>query len=89
MKVLSMMTTSCSLVTVGIVVLNREWIIDKMLAFLQSQTYPHSRIFVLMVDGRSTDKTVEYAQRFLEKSDFNSYQIIIKSAQYLKEETYV
>lgn len=78
MKELLMMTTSCSLVTVGIVVLNREWIIDKMLASLQSQTYPHNRIFVLMVDGCSTDKTVEYAQRFLKKSDFNGYQIIIK-----------
>jgi glycosyltransferase involved in cell wall biosynthesis len=68
----------CPLITVGVVVLNREWIIDKMLASLQSQTYPHDHIFVILVDGGSTDKTVEKAKRILEKADFNGYEIIIK-----------
>lgn len=72
------MTMHCPFITVGIVVLNREWVIDKMLASLQNQTYPHNRIFVVIVDGESTDKTVEIAKRILEKSDFNGYRIIVK-----------
>jgi glycosyltransferase involved in cell wall biosynthesis len=51
------------LVTVDIVVLNREWVIDKMLTSLQRQTYPHDRIFVIVVDGESKDKTVPTAER--------------------------
>jgi glycosyltransferase involved in cell wall biosynthesis len=66
------------LITVGIVVLNREWIIDKMLDSLKRQTCPHNRIFVLLVDGESKDKTVEVAQKILEKSDFKGYGIIVK-----------
>ncbi len=66
------------LITVGITVLNREWIIGRMLASLQSQTYPHDRIFVLIVDSESTDKTVETARQILEKSDFKGYEIVIQ-----------
>ena len=68
------------LVTVGIVVLNREWIIDKMLASLQNQTYPHNKIFVLLVDGESKDNTVKTAKQILEKTDFNGHQIITKKS---------
>lgn len=66
------------LITVGIVVLNREWIFGKMLSSLLSQTYPHDKIFVLIVDGESKDKTVEIARNILEKSDFKGYDIIVK-----------
>jgi glycosyltransferase involved in cell wall biosynthesis len=66
------------LLTVGVVVLNREWIIKKMLDSLLRQTYPHSRIFVVIVDGKSKDKTVEVARKVLEKSDFIGYNIIVK-----------
>jgi len=66
------------LITVGIVVRNREWIIGKMLNALLSQTYPHDKIYVLIVDGNSSDKTVEIAEEILEKSDFKGYRIIIK-----------
>jgi len=66
------------LITVGVVVLNREWIIGKMLNSLSRQTYPHSRIFVIIVDGKSKDKTVEIAQKLLEKSDFMGYNIIVR-----------
>lgn len=72
------MKPSFPLITTGIVVLNREWIIDKMLAYLQCQTYPHDRIFVLVVDGESEDRTVEIARKILEQSDFNGYDIIVK-----------
>jgi glycosyltransferase involved in cell wall biosynthesis len=66
------------LVTVGIVVLNREWIIDQMLTSLQRQTYPHDRIFVVLVDGESKDKTVPIAEQILKNSDFKGYEVIIK-----------
>jgi glycosyltransferase involved in cell wall biosynthesis len=70
--------TDLPLITVGVVVLNREWIIDKMLNSLKLQTYPHDRVFVLIVDGGSKDKTVEIAQKILEKSDFKGYDIIVR-----------
>jgi len=66
------------LITVGVIVLNREWIIGRMLQALQSQTYPHDRLFVVVVDGKSKDRTVEVARDVLSKSDFNGYQIIVK-----------
>jgi len=46
-------------------VLNREWIIGKVLKSLLLQTYPHERIFVLVVDGESRDRTVEIARTIL------------------------
>jgi glycosyltransferase involved in cell wall biosynthesis len=66
------------LITVGVVVRNREWIIGKMLNALLSQTYPHDKIYVLIVDGNSSDKTVEIAEKILEKGDFKGYKIIVK-----------
>jgi glycosyltransferase involved in cell wall biosynthesis len=72
------MNNKMPLITVGIVVLNREWIFEKMLGSLLSQTYPHDKIFVLVVDGKSKDKTVEIARNILEKSDFKGYDIIVK-----------
>ncbi|MCW4004371.1 MAG: glycosyltransferase family 2 protein [Candidatus Bathyarchaeota archaeon] len=66
------------LITVGIIVLNREWIIKRMLQALQSQTYPHDRLFVVVVDGKSKDQTAEIARELLSESDFNGYQVIVK-----------
>lgn len=67
-----------SLITVAVVVRNREWIIAKMLNSLLSQTYSHDKIHVLIVDGNSSDKTVEIARTILEKADFKGYEIIVK-----------
>ena len=68
------------LITVGIIVLNREWIIRRMLKSVQSQTYPHERLFVVVVDGKSKDKTAEIAKQVLSESDFNGYQVIVKDS---------
>lgn len=68
------------MITVGVVVFNREWIIKKMLASLQSQTYPHNKLFVVIVDGESKDGTVAVTEEFLAKSDFSGYQIIVKKS---------
>lgn len=66
------------LITVATVVRNREWIIAKMLNSLLSQIYPHDKIHVLLVDGNSSDKTVEIARNILEKANFKGYEIIVK-----------
>lgn len=67
-------------ITVGILTLNREWSIEAVLEALSSQTYPHSRIYVLIVDGGSTDRTVEKARARLRSSDFLGFSIIVKES---------
>lgn len=54
--------------------------IEKMLASVQSQTYPHDKLFVLVVDGKSKDNTVKIAEQVLAKSDFNGCQVIVKES---------
>ncbi|MEM1581503.1 MAG: glycosyltransferase [Candidatus Bathyarchaeia archaeon] len=66
------------LITIGIIVLNREWVIGKVLNNILSQTYPHEKIFVLVVDGGSIDKTIEICRMLLEKSDFYGFEIILQ-----------
>lgn len=67
------------LITVGIIVFNRAWIIRRMLTSVLSQTYPHENLFVLIVDGKSKDGTVEIAEKTLAASDVK-YQVIIKES---------
>jgi len=69
---------SLPLITVGVVVFNREWIIGQMLDSLKRQTYPHDKIFLLIVDGESKDKTVKVANQSLTQSDFSGYEVIVK-----------
>jgi len=62
------------------VTLNREWSIGCALRSLLEQTYPHDKIYVVVVDGCSTDKTVEVATEFLTKSDFAGYKVIVRKS---------
>lgn len=65
------------LLTVGIVVWNRAWVIPKMLESLSSQTYPHNKIYVVVVDNRSTDGTIDRVRQFFQgRTDFCGYKII-------------
>lgn len=66
------------LVTVGIVAYNRAWIIDKALLSIQSQTYPHDKLFVLVVDGVSKDSTADVAKQRLAQSDFGGYEVVVQ-----------
>ena len=75
-----MVQTELPVVTVGILTLNREWSIEAVLEALSSQTYPHGKIFVLVVDGGSTDGTVEKARAKLQTSDFLGFSIIVKKS---------
>jgi glycosyltransferase involved in cell wall biosynthesis len=68
------------IITVGIITLNREWIIRRMLKSVLSQTYPHSRLFVVVVDGKSKDKTAEIAKQVLSESDFNGFEVVVKDS---------
>ena len=68
------------LITIGVVVLNREWIIRQMLASVQSQTYPHNHLYVLVVDGKSKDNTVKVAKEVLADSDFNGYDVLVQES---------
>lgn len=77
-KIKDLRQASRPLITVGLVVYNREWIIGKMLDSLLSQNYPHNHICVIAVDGGSEDSTVDIIKDKLEKSDFSSYEIIVK-----------
>jgi glycosyltransferase involved in cell wall biosynthesis len=66
------------LITVGIVTLNREWSIGCVLRSLLEQTYPHRKIYVVVVDGCSADRTVEVASSILTGSDFSGYKVIVR-----------
>ena len=77
-KIEDLRQASRSLITVGLVVYNREWIIGKMLDSLLSQNYPHNNIYVVAVDGGSEDSTVDIIKDKLEKSDFSGHEIIVE-----------
>ena len=66
------------LITVGIVTLNREWSIGCVLRSLLEQSYPHHKIYVVVVDGCSTDRTVEISSSTLAGSDFSGYKVIVR-----------
>jgi glycosyltransferase involved in cell wall biosynthesis len=42
-----------------------------------NQTYPHAKLFILVVDGNSNDKTVETAMQTLAKSDIN-FEVLVQ-----------
>jgi glycosyltransferase involved in cell wall biosynthesis len=71
---------STPLLTVAIVTLNRAWIIDKAIASIKNQTYPHEKIFVLIVDGESKDGTPEVSKKLLSESDFNGFEVVIQKS---------
>jgi len=66
------------LVTIGIVALNRAWIIDKVLLSIQTQVYSHDSLFILFVDGESKDGTADLAKQKLSQSDFKGYEVIVQ-----------
>ena len=52
------------LVSIVIPVRNEEKNIKRLLSFINRLDYPKSRLEVIIVDGMSTDKTVELSKRF-------------------------
>lgn len=65
-------------ITVCIITLNRERVIREALRSLISQDYPKDRLHVVVVDGGSTDNTVEVCRSLLSQAGFSGYEIIVK-----------
>jgi glycosyltransferase involved in cell wall biosynthesis len=65
-------------ITVGLVVLNREWIVDRMLDALLSQTYPKNKIHLIVVDGGSKDGTVSVIEKKVKNSNLASFETLVK-----------
>ena len=57
-------------VTVGICVKNSEDLIKGAIDSVLNQDFPHSSVELIIVDGNSTDKTLEIIQENLSNSDF-------------------
>ena len=58
------MTSSLPTITINIAVYNEERRITSLLESIAAQTYPRELIEVLIVDGDSTDRTVDICRRF-------------------------
>ena len=67
------------IITVCTVVRNREWIIRYMLESLLRQGYPKDRIFYVLIDGGSTDRTVLVAEELLRGSGIK-YEVVVKES---------
>jgi succinoglycan biosynthesis protein ExoA len=64
-------TDSLPLVSVLVPMRNEERYIEGCLRSLTAQDYPHERFEVLVVDGASSDRSRELAQRFIGNGDQN------------------
>jgi len=58
------MNKTCPLVSIIVTTYNEGKIISKCLSRIRNQTYPQSKIEIILVDDDSTDKTVEIAKEF-------------------------
>lgn len=58
------MSEQFELVTVVIATYNSEKTLEKVLFSLRGQSYPKEKIEILIIDGGSTDKTIEIAQKY-------------------------
>jgi glycosyltransferase involved in cell wall biosynthesis len=66
------------LITIGLVVLNRAWIIEKVITSILGQSYPRDKIYLLVVDGASKDDTVHIVEGCIKGSSLFGYKIIVR-----------
>lgn len=64
------------LVSLCVIAFNEEAFLDKLFDEINSQTYSHSNVEVVLVNNGSYDKTEEIMQRFADSSDFYDVKII-------------
>jgi len=67
------------LITVCMLTLNRAWIVDLALKSLLIQDYPKDKIYFILVDGLSTDGTVDIAKSILKEAGIQ-YKIVVKKS---------
>lgn len=65
------------IVSIGIVALNEEKFINKILDDIYNQTYDRSKIELLLIDGLSTDKTKELMLDFKNKHENDFFGIVV------------
>ena len=63
-------------VSIGVVALNEEKTLPSLFKDFELQTYPHSEIEIILVDGISTDNTKKIMQDFKNDNDFVDIKII-------------
>lgn len=66
----------CPLVSLIIVALNEEKALPKLLMNLKSQSYPHNKLDIILVDSMSNDSTQTIMNDFKNNSDF--YRVVCK-----------
>jgi len=67
------------LITVCMLTLNRAWIVDLALKSLLIQDYPKDKIYFILVDGLSTDGTVDIARSILKEAGIQ-HKIVVKES---------
>nr|MBI5455838.1 glycosyltransferase family 2 protein [Candidatus Levybacteria bacterium] len=75
MKNLIITKSTLPKVTFGIVTLNEEKRIKACLSAIAIQEYPKEKIEIIVMDGGSTDKTVEIAKKYRAKIYFNEKKL--------------
>jgi glycosyltransferase involved in cell wall biosynthesis len=68
------------LVTIGMIVLNRDWIIEHTIKSILNQNYPKNKLYLIVIDGGSTDQTVYIINKILMNSSLYKFQIIVKNS---------
>lgn len=66
------------LVTICIVTFNRGWVVGEALKSLLMQNYPKNKLYVVVVDGGSTDDTVKVCHRVLSGAGLAGYEVIVQ-----------
>lgn len=56
-------------VSIGVIAYNEELSIEKLFQGLIKQTYPHDKIEIVLVDGKSSDRTWKCMKEFQESND--------------------
>lgn len=66
-------------VSIGIIAYNEELFIEKLFQGLIKQIYPHDKIEIVLVDGKSSDGTWECMKKFQESNDSFANIVVLEN----------